>query len=233
VKTPPALRVRAKSDLIRIAQAETRLDSCAPFQTCSALPDRLCNRRILSVLTGRIGLSPEATCAAAAAFAKESAGAQDAIPPAAGSGQNPGLPGLDSNASVRRVFVCLRVSGGLTVIEAAHTNALGPRGMGQKTSDFSAIPLCTTHHRENPDSYHHLGEHWFAQAHQIQLPEPVQALNSRYALQCPSPIDSLFLMEASTAGNADWQPEVQLGAALPDSAGHLATTGHGRLRTGK
>ena len=129
--------------------------------------------------------------------------------------------------------VCLRVSGGLTVIEAAHTNALGPRGIGQKTSDFSAIPLCATHHRENPDSYHHLGERWFAQAHQIHLPELVQALNSRYALQCPSPIDSLFLMEASTVGNADWQPEAQLGAALPDGAGHLATTGHGRLQTGK
>src|ERR1039458_8595195 len=38
--------------------------------------------------------------------------------------------------------VCLRVSGGATVIEAAHTNVLGRRGMGQKTTDFSAIPLC-------------------------------------------------------------------------------------------
>jgi len=38
--------------------------------------------------------------------------------------------------------VCSRVSGGATVIEAAHTNALGSRGMSQKTTDFSAIPLC-------------------------------------------------------------------------------------------
>jgi len=30
-----------------------------------------------------------------------------------------------------------------TVIGAAHTNVLGSRGMSQKTSDFSAIPLCS------------------------------------------------------------------------------------------
>src|ERR1019366_675591 len=86
--------------------------------------------------------------------------------------------------------VCSRVSGGATVIEAAHTNVLGPRGIGQKTSDFSAIPLCGGHHRENLDSYHRLGERWFAQVHQIRLPELVQALNSRYGRQVPSPIDS-------------------------------------------
>ena len=87
--------------------------------------------------------------------------------------------------------VCTRLSGGATVIEAAHTNVLGPRGLGQKTSDFSAIPLCAAHHRENPDSYHNLGERWFAQVHQIRLPELVQALNSCYGGQVPSPIDSL------------------------------------------
>jgi len=81
-------------------------------------------------------------------------------------------------------------SGGATVIEAAHTNVLGRRGMGQKTSDFSAIPLCAAHHRENLDSYHVLGERWFAQVHQIRLPELVQALNSRYGGEVPSPVDS-------------------------------------------
>src|ERR1039458_2115611 len=54
--------------------------------------------------------------------------------------------------------VCARASGGATDIEAAHTNALGARGIGQKTSDFSAISLCSAHHRENLDSYHRLGE---------------------------------------------------------------------------
>ena len=41
--------------------------------------------------------------------------------------------------------------------------------MGQKTSDFSAIPLCAAHHREYPDSYHRLGEDGFEHAHQIHL----------------------------------------------------------------
>jgi len=86
--------------------------------------------------------------------------------------------------------VCSRTSGVSTMIEAAHTNALGPRGLGQKTADFSAIPLCAAHHRENLDSYHHLGERWFAQVHQIRLPELVQALNSRYGRQVTSAIDS-------------------------------------------
>src|ERR1035441_10089413 len=49
--------------------------------------------------------------------------------------------------------VCSRMRAGSTVIEAAHTNVLGPKGMGQKTSDFSAIPLCSAHHREARDSY--------------------------------------------------------------------------------
>lgn len=81
--------------------------------------------------------------------------------------------------------VCSRLTGGSTVIEAAHTNVLGRRGMGQKTSDFSAIPLCAGHHREHPDSYHHLGERSFAQVHHIRLQELVQALNSCYGGQVP------------------------------------------------
>ena len=39
-------------------------------------------------------------------------------------------------------------------VEAAHT---GPHGLGQKSSDLSAIPLCARHHRTGPDSYHKLG----------------------------------------------------------------------------
>ena len=34
------------------------------------------------------------------------------------------------------------------------TNAVPKGGMGQKTSDFLAIPLCAAHHRDNLDSYH-------------------------------------------------------------------------------
>jgi hypothetical protein len=69
---------------------------------------------------------------------------------------------------------------GAEVIEAAHTNALGPTGLGQKTTDFSAIPLCAGHHRENPDSYHRLGEHGFSRKHGIDLKELVLRLQSRF-----------------------------------------------------
>ena len=50
--------------------------------------------------------------------------------------------------------VCAKGSAAAIFVEAAHTNAMGGRGLGQKASDFSAIPLCCGHHRENPDSYH-------------------------------------------------------------------------------
>jgi hypothetical protein len=76
--------------------------------------------------------------------------------------------------------VCSRVSGESTVIEAAHTNAVGPKGMSQKTSDFSAIPLCAAHHRESLDSYHRLGEQRFAREHQFDLPQLVATLNHLY-----------------------------------------------------
>ena len=79
--------------------------------------------------------------------------------------------------------VCLRVSGWATVVEAAHTNALGPRGMSQKASDFSAIPLCSGHHRRTLDSYHRLGEPEFSRTHGIDLEGLVQALRSRFCEQ--------------------------------------------------
>ena len=72
------------------------------------------------------------------------------------------------------------MSGGVTVIEAAHTNALGSSGLGQKTTDFSAIPLCCGHHRENPDSYHRLSEKEFSHKHGIDLNEVVLRLQSRF-----------------------------------------------------
>jgi hypothetical protein len=69
---------------------------------------------------------------------------------------------------------------GSTVIEAAHTNALGPRGLGQKTTDFSAIPLCAAHHREDLDSYHILGEKGFSHKHGVDLKDLVLRLQSRF-----------------------------------------------------
>ena len=76
--------------------------------------------------------------------------------------------------------ICSQVCDGSTVIEAAHTNALGPRGMSQKTSDFSAIPLCSCHHRESPGSYHRLGEQRFARKYRIDLPRLVGGLNDLF-----------------------------------------------------
>jgi hypothetical protein len=73
------------------------------------------------------------------------------------------------------------------VVEAAHTNALGPRGMSQKTPGFSAIPLCSGHHRENLDSYHRLGEREFSDQHRIHLEDMVHALQSRFRQQEISP----------------------------------------------
>ena len=76
--------------------------------------------------------------------------------------------------------VCSRVNSGGTAIEAAHTNALSARGIGQKTTDFSAIPLCTDHHREARDSYHRLGEQRFAQDRRIDLKELALRLQNRF-----------------------------------------------------
>src|SRR4029077_584023 len=52
-----------------------------------------------------------------------------------------------------RTLPCL-VCGARRGIEASHT---GPHGLGQKSPDTSAIPLCITHHRTGKDSYHKLG----------------------------------------------------------------------------
>src|SRR5712691_3617244 len=61
-------------------------------------------------------------------------------------------------------------------IEAAHT---GPHGLGQKSPDSSAIPLCTKHHRTGKDSYHKLGPRKFAQIHNLDIPTIVRKLNMK------------------------------------------------------
>lgn len=76
--------------------------------------------------------------------------------------------------------VCCRPSGGAIPIEAAHTNVLGCRGMRQKTSDFSVIPLCQLHHRWSNDSYHALGEKRFSERHRVDITELVASLNLAY-----------------------------------------------------
>ena len=51
-------------------------------------------------------------------------------------------------------------------IEAAHT---GPHGLGRKSPDRSAVPLCARHHRTGDDSYHSLGSRAFQRHHDIDL----------------------------------------------------------------
>ena len=55
-----------------------------------------------------------------------------------------------------------------------------PRGVGQKASDFSAVPLCSGHHREYSDSYHRLGEQEFSYKHGIDLKELALRLQRQF-----------------------------------------------------
>ena len=61
-------------------------------------------------------------------------------------------------------------------IEASHT---GPHGIGQKSPDTSAIPLCSEHHRTGKDSYHRLGPRKFSQVHNLDIPGIVRRLNRK------------------------------------------------------
>jgi hypothetical protein len=61
-------------------------------------------------------------------------------------------------------------------VEAAHT---GPHGLGQKSSDWSAIPLCARHHRTGDDSYHKLGPREFSEVHHLNIPATVASLNAK------------------------------------------------------
>ena len=72
-----------------------------------------------------------------------------------------------------RTQPCL-VCGSTRWIEAAHT---GPHGLGQKSPDTSAVPLCAMHHRTGKDSYHRLGPRKFGEAHNLDLAAIVRRLN--------------------------------------------------------
>ena len=50
----------------------------------------------------------------------------------------------------------------------------------QKSSDFSAIPLCFWHHRADSDSYHVRGEREFAARHRIDILGLVRTLNAQF-----------------------------------------------------
>jgi len=81
-----------------------------------------------------------------------------------------------------RTLPCV-ICGSRRGVEAAHT---GPRGLGQKASDTSAIPLCHRHHRTGNDSYHHLGARRFAQVHKLDVSAIVRRLSARPAIRVES-----------------------------------------------
>src|SRR6201993_4442199 len=75
------------------------------------------------------------------------------------------------------------VCGATRGIEASHT---GPHGLGQKSPDSSAIPLCAKHHRTGDDSYHRLGPRKFAQVHNLDIPAIVRRLNLKPVIRVQS-----------------------------------------------
>jgi hypothetical protein len=68
-------------------------------------------------------------------------------------------------------------------VEAAHT---GPHGLGQKSSDLSAIPLCARHHRTGDDSYHKLGPRRFTEVHQLNIRAIVARLSAKPLIRVQS-----------------------------------------------
>jgi hypothetical protein len=59
--------------------------------------------------------------------------------------------------------------------EAAHTGSDG--GTSLKSSDYSAVPLCSSCHTMAPDSYHVLGRDEFEGRRNMKLAEIVKRLN--------------------------------------------------------
>jgi len=72
------------------------------------------------------------------------------------------------------------VCGSTRGIEASHT---GPHGIGQKSPDSSAIPLCARHHRTGNDSYHRLGPRRFSEKHNLDILSIVRMLNSKPSIR--------------------------------------------------
>jgi hypothetical protein len=63
---------------------------------------------------------------------------------------------------------------GIIPSEAAHT---GPHGLGQRSSDYTCIPLCTEHHTMAADALHRLGVREFEQRFNLDLAALVRRLN--------------------------------------------------------
>ena len=72
---------------------------------------------------------------------------------------------------------------GETTESTAHT---GPHGIGQKSSDLSAIPLCARHHRTGDDWYHKLGPRKFAEVHRLNVRAVVTRLSAKPIIRIES-----------------------------------------------
>jgi hypothetical protein len=68
-------------------------------------------------------------------------------------------------------------------VEAAHT---GIRGIGQRATDYNAIPLCKPHHWLWSTSYHALGRRKFEQVHQISIRTILERLHRKPAMRLQS-----------------------------------------------
>jgi len=51
--------------------------------------------------------------------------------------------------------------------------------VSQKSSDWSAVPLCARHHRTGDDSYHKLGPRKFSEVHHLNIPAIVARLSAK------------------------------------------------------
>lgn len=77
-----------------------------------------------------------------------------------------------------RSFPCA-ICGTMRNIEAAHTGHDG--ATSQKSSDYSAVPLCGDCHRSGPQAYHRIGRRQFERVHRIDLQKLTERLNRIWA----------------------------------------------------
>jgi hypothetical protein len=61
-------------------------------------------------------------------------------------------------------------------VEAAH---VGTRGLGQKASDYTTLPLCSWHHVQGPESHHAMGKRFF-QHWGLDRVRLIDGFNTRY-----------------------------------------------------
>src|ERR1041385_6644521 len=61
-------------------------------------------------------------------------------------------------------------------VEAAHT---GPRGLSQRASDYSAVPLCRRCHQTGPHSYHKHARQFFL-LHGIEIDSLIHELRKTF-----------------------------------------------------